>query len=339
MSMSAALYQRLRLWSGITSITLNLALVWAATLLAPAIHRTFLDAPLFLLLPAVLIGAQFLLLPFDYLTGHLLEQFSGRTTVATREYFRDWADGVLRFTVAMTAAGLIFALETLRTPAIQGILLLLLASIMVATAVCMLGILPHRQLLAQPPDAAFPAALQREMQLLKLPPLSIVWMRDGETSTVNGAILEFFTPHTVLLSESVAQQLTPREAALMIARETLCVKLGHRWQSLLVAIGWLVGGVAIGWNLPAQEGLQSALLPMAFVSTWCLLGLFLWPSLSRRLVHAADRALVRLSSPSEVAALFARVQSLNATDTHLSPWKRRIFHPIPPLDDRIETKS
>ncbi len=335
--MAADLYQQLRLWCGIVSITLNLAFVWGATFLAPGINRIFLDAPLFLLLPAVVIGGQLWLLPFDFLTGHLLERAAGRTELTAQVWLRDWLGGVGRFVVAMSAAGLIFAMEPLRTLPVQAILLVLLGTIMVATALCLLGILPAGQLLARSPDSRFSTGLQSELQRLKLGQLMVVWVRDGETTGVNGAALDFFKPHTVLLAESVARQLTPREAALLVAREVDYVRRGRRWQSLAICVSWLLGGVALGWMLPAEEGLQSALLPMAVVSTWCLLGLFIWPNLSRAWVLKADRWLATQVGAEEVTALLQKVQSLNATDTALPPWKRRIFHPIPPLQDRVSS--
>jgi len=335
--MDAASYQQIRLWAGISSITLNLALVWAATFLAPAIDRFFLEWPVLILLPPVVLGAQLLMAPFDFLTGHVVERNLARTEFTARQWWRDWAHGVVRYTFALTAAGFIFSLEPLRTPGVQLVMLGLLATIMVATALCLLGILPSHLLLRRSPDSRYSAALQQELQKLQIPSLMLVWVRDGETRGVNGAAVDFFKPHTVMLSASVPRQLTPREAALMVAREVYYVRRGFRWQSLVICLGWLLVGVGIGWNLPAAAGLQSALMPMAFISTWCLIGLFIWPNLSRAWMTAADQWLAEQSSPGEVRELLQHIQALNDTDTELPEWKRRVFHPIPPIHDRLET--
>jgi len=335
--MVAAKYQQVRLWSGITSITLNLALVWAAAFLAPAMDDLFLEWPIFILLPGVLIGAQLLLFPLDFLTGHVVETAAGRSEQTSKAWIRDWLHGVIRYTAALTAAGLIFAMQPLRTPIIQTVLLLLLGTIMVATALCLLGILPMHQVLRRSPDSRFSAAVQQELQSLGMPSVMLVWIDDAEPRGVNGSSVDFVKSHTVLLSASLPKLLTPRQTALLVAREIHYVHRGYRWQSLLICVAWLLIGVGIGWNLPAAEGLQSALIPMAFVSTWCLAGLFIWPSLSRKWMLAADRWLASKSSPHEVRTVLQRVQELNATDETLGTWTRRIFHPIPPVNDRTHS--
>lgn len=332
--MVASKYQQIRLWSGITSITLNLALVWAAAFLAPAMDRLFFEWPIFILLPAVLIGAQLLLFPLDFLVGHVVETGVGRSDQSAKAWIRDWLHGVARYTAGLTAAGLIFAMQPLRTPVIQTVLLLLLATIMVATAFCLLGILPMHQVLKRSPDSRFSAAVLQELQSLGLPSVMLVWIDDAEPRGVNGSSVDFLKANTVLLSASLPKLLTPRQTALLVAREIHYVEKGYRWQSLLICIGWLLLGVGTGWNLPAAPGLQSALIPMAYLSTWCLLGLFIWPALSRKWMLAADRWLASKSSPHEVRKVLQRVQEINATDEQLGTWTRRIFHPIPPVNDR-----
>jgi len=337
--MESSQYQRLRLWTGITGITLNLALVWAAVFASPTIDACLFEWPLFFSLPLVLLGAQLIMLPFDFLTGHLLERTLDRTECSGNQWIADWAQVVVRQTLVMTAAGLMFAIERPDVWWVHLGLILLLGTIMTATAVCLLGIIPRDWIMPGPPDARFATAMSGELQRLKKGGVMVIWIRDLERTAVNGMALDFLRPRTVALSESVVRGLTPRQAALLVAREAHAVASGQRVASLAICIGWLLGGVAIGWNLPAAEGLQSALLPMAFITTWCLLALFVWPHLSRRWVIANDRWLATQCSPEETAELLRRVQALNATDTRLPQWKRRIFHPIPPLENRLNPIS
>jgi Zn-dependent protease with chaperone function len=53
----------------------------------------------------------------------------------------------------------------------------------------------------------------------------------------------------------------------------------------------------------------------------------------------ADRALCEKATPEEVMGLLNKVQRLNATDTELGSVKTTVFHPIPPLSDRIRSLS
>jgi hypothetical protein len=71
------------------------------------------------------------------------------------------------------------------------------------------------------------------------------------------------------------------------------------------------------------------------MTTWCFLALFVWPSLNRVWMCNADTFLATLATPGEVRDLLSKVERLNATDISLSPAKTAVFHPIPPLQDRL----
>jgi Zn-dependent protease with chaperone function len=52
-------------------------------------------------------------------------------------------------------------------------------------------------------------------------------------------------------------------------------------------------------------------------------------------MRKADAFLVSLATPAEVRSLLVKVEHLNATDISLSPAKTLVFHPIPPLQERL----
>lgn len=53
----------------------------------------------------------------------------------------------------------------------------------------------------------------------------------------------------------------------------------------------------------------------------------------------ADAFLASLAPSEEVRELFSKIARLNATDISLAPAKTAVFHPIPPLQDRLDRLS
>ena len=71
------------------------------------------------------------------------------------------------------------------------------------------------------------------------------------------------------------------------------------------------------------------------MTTWCFLALFVWPTVNRVWMRSADEFLASMASAAEVKDLLSKIERLNATDIALSPAKTAVFHPIPPLQDRL----
>ena len=171
-----------------------------------------------------------------------------------------------------------------------------------------------------------------ELKNLGLKPRQIRWFDAGDSETVNGCII----PRGVLsLSNSVAQCLTPREAALMAAREE-CYRRSGAWiLPLLIVAAWTLLGILLARVAPSLVPVQAGLSGAAVMSSWCFLALFIWPSLNRIWMRKADAFLVSLATQEEVRSLFVKIGRLNATDITLSPVKTLVFHPIPPLQERL----
>jgi hypothetical protein len=158
------------------------------------------------------------------------------------------------------------------------------------------------------------------------------WFDHGDHETVNGCI----TPRGFLsLSTTVAQWLTPREAALMAAREEYYRRSGVWILILLIVLVWTLLGILVASLLPSMNPVQSGLCGAAVMTTWCFLALFVWPTLNRFWMRRADSSLASLATPGEVRDLLSKIERLNATDIALSPAKTAVFHPIPPLQERL----
>jgi Zn-dependent protease with chaperone function len=149
---------------------------------------------------------------------------------------------------------------------------------------------------------------------------------------VNGCI----TPRGFLsLSTTVARLLTPREAALLTAREE-CYRRSGTWIVILVIVMvWTFLGILVARLMPGTNPVQGGLNGVAIMSTWCFLALFVWPTVNRIWMRNADESLASIASAAEVKDLLSKVERLNATDIALSPAKVAVFHPIPPLQDRL----
>ena len=92
--MDPTLYQRIRLWAGITSIGANLALIWGLALTCPMWAHRFtstLSTAVALFATAALVTLANL--PFDILIGDALERVAGRLTQPTASWLKDWTRG------------------------------------------------------------------------------------------------------------------------------------------------------------------------------------------------------------------------------------------------------
>lgn len=181
-------------------------------------------------------------------------------------------------------------------------------------------------------EKAFENNLQLELKALGMSLRPVRWFDSGDMETVNGCI----TPRGVLsLSTTVAQWLTPREAALLAAREEYYRRSGA-WILILVIVAvWTLLGILLASLLPCVNTVQAGLCGAAVMTTWCFLALFVWPTLNRLWMRRADSFLASLATPGEVRDLLSKIERLNATDIALSPAKTAVFHPIPPLQERL----
>lgn len=328
--MDSTHYQRIRLWSGITSIGANLALVWGLALSASwwAVGCSGVFAvPAVLLVVAIL--ATLANLPFDMLTGHAVEEAVGRTGQSASRWLNDWIRN-RAVTVTGMWTGMIFFSAFHQVPS-HWVILILLA---VGVFILLLFLLVPAGLSSTPgsSEESFERELEDEMKSLQIKSRPVRWFDHGDLETVNGCI----TPRGILsLSTSVAQWLTPREAALLAVREE-CYRRSGTWIiTLLIVMFWTLLGVFLTRFMPSVNPVQAGLNGAAIMSTWCFSALFVWPTINRAWMRNADEFLAALASPAEACDLLSKIERLNATDISLSAAKTAVFHPIPPLQDRL----
>ena len=349
--MLASSYQRVRLWSGISAIGLNLVLAWMLFGLSPVLQRLFPRWPFPAVLALCLLGGMLLMLPFELLMGHAVERLVERSEQSLGAWLADWARGAAHYFFASWCAGLAFGYgaglwwpwRVAITMAILGLCLL--------AAEYQFRSSPRTWRPDSPSFTIYESEVQSALDDLRIPAPPLRWIADSDSYAVNGmvvgpALLGSAEDHLlppVAITTSVVKYLKPTQTALLIAREVFQHRAGFRRTALLVCLGWLLAGLAMAWSAPmfagAMPALNSALLAMAIMTTWCFLALFVWPVWNRYWVRRADGFLLTLAPLEEVRELLILLQQLNATDIELPGAKTSVFHPIPPLAERLHFLS
>jgi len=325
-------YQRIRLWSGITSIGANLALIWglalSASWWASDAHGAFAVSAVLLAAATVVTLAT---LPFEMLVGHTVEYALGRSVQPAGRWLSDWIHR--RFiTLIGLWTGMVY-FSAIHQASRSGVVVLILAA---GVAVILLFLLVPAGYPA--PNDTSEQAFEKNMALafdsLGMKSRPVRWFDLGDEETVNGCI----TPRGFLsLSTTVARWLTPREAALMVAREEYYRRSGAWILILLIVLVWTLLGILAASLLPSMNPVQAGLCGAAVMTTWCFIALFVWPTLNRFWMRRADSFLASLATPGEVRDLLSKIERFNATDIALSPAKTAVFHPIPPLQERLSS--
>lgn len=330
--MDSPKYQRIRLWSGITSIGANLALIWGLSLSASWWAS---DAHGALAVSAVLLAAATVVtlanLPFEMLVGHAVEYALGRTVQPAGRWLSHWIRR--RFiTLIGLWTGMVY-FSAIHQASRSGVVVLILAAGVVV--ILLLLLVPAGY--SAPNDTseqAFEKNMALALDFLGMKSRPVRWFDLGDEETVNGCI----TPRGFLsLSTTVAKWLTPREAALMVAREEYYRRSGAWILILLIVLVWTLLGILAASLLPSMNPVQAGLCGAAVMTTWCFIALFVWPTLNRFWMRRADSFLASLATPGEVRDLLSKIERFNATDIALSPAKTAVFHPIPPLQDRLSS--
>lgn len=335
--MNATHYQKVRLWSGIFSIGLNLGLIWAfygvSLLVSPLLLSRF-DARFVLLVPvAAMLALGFV---FDITSGYAAESALERTQQSFRDWARDWFLVSMRVAPALYLGLLFLGWLRFQPLATQGEFVINAGLFFALLTLFLPAYLPRSWRMENQATRDFESQLRPEMAKIGVASdVPMVWIQSEDETTVNGSI----PPGGKLqiwLASNVARELTPREAALLVRRDFWFRRnRKHTWE-VAICISWLLLGLVGAQFLPARDALQAALGGAAWVTTWCFAALFVWPRLNQGWMRAADRDLLQVAPREEIEALLRRVQLLNASDTALSGAKSGVFHPIPDLGRRLE---
>lgn len=328
--MDSTKYQRIRLWGGITSIGANLALIWGIALSASwwaSGHSGMVAVPAILF--AVAVAVTLANLPFEMLLGHAVEQALGRTAQPIGLWMSDWMQGRV-FTLIGLWLGMGY-FSAINQASRSGVVALMIAA---AVAVILLFLLVPAGYPAPKgtSEEAFEKSMAGELASLGKKPRKVRWFDHGDEETVNGCI----TPRGFLsLSTTVARWLTPREAALLAAREEHYRRSGIWLIALFIVAAWTLAGIFLASIMPSSNAVQAGIMGAAVMTSWCFAALFVWPALNRIWMIQGDVFLASLAGADEVRQLLSKIERLNATDISLSAAKRAVFHPIPPLQDRL----
>ena len=337
MKPNASDYQRVRLWSGIFSIGINLGLVWAFygfSLLVSARVLDRFDAKFALLLPVAAMLALGLF--FDILSGFAAETALGRTRQPFNLWLRDWLLASARVAPALYVGLLALGWLRFQSWQITAVCALAAAALWAALTLLLPALLPRAWQTQTERTRAFEAPLRLEFERAGVPgKVPIRWIESEDETTVNGAIPPLGRAQ-IWLGSNVAAHLTPRQAALLVRRDFWFRRSGKHLAETMICIGWLLIGIAGARLMPATNALQAALGGAAFMTSWCFAALFVWPRLNSAWMRAADRDLLGVADRDEIEILLRRVQQLNASDTKLPDAKAGVFHPIPDLSRRLE---
>jgi Zn-dependent protease with chaperone function len=279
------------------------------------------------------VGFSLVNLPFDILTGFAVESAFQKTAVSFRKWLMHWMIGRSLCSLGLFLGFLLMWGNHIAGGSLTSLFLLLAGIGIAGTLFCIPTGFPSK---LPSPEARYEDLLRHELQKLNVSQRPIRWFENDEICFVNG----YLSPTGRLcLSKTIVENLTPRESALLVAREEWFRKSGATLLGFLISAGWLLTGLWVAFSIPSPSGIAAALMGSAVLTGWCFLALFLWPSLNRHWMTQADRFLVTKSSRPEVSMLLEKLQMLNATDEALSKAKTTVFHPIPPLRSRLDALS
>ncbi len=328
--MDPSQYQCVRLWAGITSIGTNLALIWGLAISsawwASSWEGSRTTIVLLFAIATLVTMANF---PFDFLIGDAVERAAGRLECSSSSWLMDWIKARVVTLLGLWSGMLLFAAFHQLSQSWTA-LLLLVSGIMIL--IIFLSIPAGSHSIAGSTEEFFETSLKLELKALKIKMRPVRWFDQGDAETVNG----YITPRGRLsLSTTVAQWLTPREAALMTAREEWYRRSGTWIMILVIVEVWILLGILLTRYMPVKNSVQAGLDGVAVMTTWSFLALFVLPTLNRRWMRQADSCLASLANPKEVRNLLTKIERLNATDISLPVAKTAVFHPISPLQDRL----
>jgi len=343
-------YPKSRVWFGIISIGGNLFLPW---FLYFAINRGIISFPEGSIKNIVLrILGYFMIiflfnLGWDCFTGFICEKKAKRYTEKFKKWFSDWIQGALIMLFLECCGGLILALmagkffsHQLVTLAIVEVLLLAIAwNLYYYHFYWIPSALKKPYLL----NAQYRKELEKEL-LIRGVSMSenrdlFYFYQSEDGSTLNGGSIGEGKHRRYMISSASVEMLLPTQLALLIWRDEKTTLLSQRLWNLCYALGYCFLGLLLANSslaFAASSFWGRWFWLVAFLSSWFLLALFLWPTYSRRSYFLADRRVIEAGvNREEYKKLLEKLQKINATEETIPSWIEYIFHPIPSLEKRL----
>ena len=167
---------------------------------------------------------------------------------------------------------------------------------------------------------------------------------EGEPMLLAAAADPAFTGGTVVWGTGVASLLPAAWLGQVPAEELAAELHRRRWQisrglpgrAVGLVLGWNVLGAAAGALVLGYAGRaaeQALLMHACWMTLWTFVSLLLLPSLSRKVVFAADRAA--LDAGHDPRAWIERFPSLVGEDGASSGFIQTIFYPVPSARERL----
>jgi hypothetical protein len=248
--MQPSKYQRFRLWSGITGIGLNLAMVWAAYVFA-----LFLSEPLeairggWIAVAALGVALVFTLamLPFDILVGHAAESAMGRVTTPLRDWLKNWFQNLPVFLFGTTFGISLFAWAAPAAWGATWVALGVVALLAVLVIVSIPKLINRTASIGSEPELE--EATNNVLRSLDAETVQLRVVEDGGQEGVNGMMMPF-RPGTLYINRAAAENLQARELALLTLRERGFQSSGGTATALIATVGWVITGCLLAMTLP-----------------------------------------------------------------------------------------
>lgn len=335
-------YGSTRLLFGLASIGWNLLLVWGLFLVSwggGAYHPNPAIKNMLWLVPAVFAGLLLANLPWDAGAGYYLEKKAGRYDGRFGDWFRQWLAGGLLYGLLQTVGGYLFALWIFGY-SFALVVVLLIPGILAAARIWQFYLIPQSLKAPGIWPEGYEKALRGELKKLGEPwPEDLFLYRSEDGSTLNGGRVGMGGHSRLMISDSSAQALSPRELALLIMREERYLGWSSGQKHFHYGLGWGLLGVLVsipGIALLDLTGISSWLWMLAALTTWHCLGLVILPGIARRQVLRVDSEMVSGNvSKREYVLLLKKLQSYNWTPSHVMAVTEILFYSIPSLETRL----
>ena len=272
--------------------------------------------------------------PFDFMGGYVLPSRFGKSDLSFRSYCWHWVRAVTIQSVAYIAITLSL-LACGRSFGVLGCLafvFLAFVSFLVGQSVISRLVSGRKGTKIKLDSGKIDALLAR----WKISPLPIRVVGNKDPGFTGGVVgLPYF--ESVVIGESWLSRLSSEELATVIARRCVAVSSGSRTRGLLLAMAWILIGLACS-TLPPFAGVASVaeLVTALLVFTlWTFVGLLVLPTVSRQAAYQIDNLVVSQGvSESSLRSALAKLDREQDDEASRTALVETIFHPVPSLTKR-----
>ncbi len=330
-------YGRGRLWLGITGVGTMVTLSTLALLLGwPRAAEAWVAGGLsgqMLLLGGYLVLYIGMQLPLDLFGGYLLPRRFGRSHPPLGRFIAGLARGVLVHGGLLFGVGTLILLVGRRDKPVG-----LLVTLLLLPLVLVLLRLPLARAMAGM-RGSVSRVLPKSGADLTVPAGCLGSEDEGFT----GGVLGVFRARGILLPQRWAEALGPDGFDLAVRRRGIAVASGAWMRGRLFALLFTWAGLALSVGLVGQEAMGSGrgVIELSLWFTlWSFAGLLVLPTFSRKAIAGLDARLRASGVQGEqIDAMVQRLDALQDDEPDRPALVETIFHPIPNVNARADTKQ